>query len=467
MQVQANTPVELRGRAAWLWYLRFARDPLQALTRSYASHGPFLKLPYPRVSRKSAGRSFVVTIGSELNREILGNPTAWRPINIGPPGPNNSAPRRLARGILGMTGRKHEHYRRLLSPPLQRSARAPEMVRLAEEEVASWPMGKPIDLAAHVRKLVRTFAIGLLFGDDRSHGYPIADMINAGTNLNFSWKIFACPFNVPGTPYHRMMRDAVDMEGRIIEWANCKRGETDNRDLLSIVVNSPNENGAPSSNEEIINQTPTLFGAAFETCQNSLFWTLLLLDQHPRIARDLVDELRVSAGGELPSHQQLMQLPLLDTIVKESMRILPPVPQQFRVAEHDTTLAGYPLPFRTKALLSPFLTNRQPYLYPEPDRFKPDRWATINPSQYEYLVFSAGPRGCPGYAFGVAILKVAIATIMTRYRIELQPNTRIDYRVGVALTPRKRVPAILHPQNSVFAASSLRGTIRNLVRLPN
>jgi cytochrome P450 len=148
------------------------------------------------------------------------------------------------------------------------------------------------------------------------------------------------------------------------------------------------------------------------------------------------------------------------------MRILPPVPQQFRVAEHDTSLTGYPLPFRTKALLSPFLTNRHPDLYPEADRFKPDRWATIDPSQYEYLVFSAGPRGCPGYAFGVAILKVAIATIMTRYRIELQSNTRIDYRVGVALTPRHAVPAVLNRQNGTFDATPIRGTIRNLVRFP-
>ena len=91
------------------------------------------------------------------------------------------------------------------------------MTRLAEEEVDSWPMQQPIDLVAHAKKLVRTFAIGLLFGDDRSHGYPIADMINQGTSCNFSWKIFACPVNIPGTPYHEMMRGAEYIENRIIE----------------------------------------------------------------------------------------------------------------------------------------------------------------------------------------------------------------------------------------------------------
>src|SRR3954452_17820351 len=153
MLIHANTPVVLQGGAAWLWYLHFARDPIAAISLSYAKHGPFVRLPYPRILRKGAPRAFVVAIGSEFNRQILGNPTAWRPINIGPPGPNNSPVRRLSRGILGMTGPKHEHYRRLLSPPLQRSARAPDMIRLAEEEVDSWPMHQPIDLAAHAKKL--------------------------------------------------------------------------------------------------------------------------------------------------------------------------------------------------------------------------------------------------------------------------------------------------------------------------
>jgi cytochrome P450 len=366
-----------------------------------------------------------------------------------------------------MAGPKHEHYRRLLVPPLQgNAAKVPDMIRLAEEEVDSWPINQSIDLRAYGRRLIRTFAIGLLFGDDRAQGYPIADMISQGTNLNFSWRIFACPFNVPGTPYHRMMREAQDLENRIIKWADSKRGEMDRRDLLSVVVNSPDENGCPISHESVVHHTPTLFGAAFETCQNSLVWTLLLLDQHPQIAHDLYEELGGSHGG-LPSHQQLMKLPLLNAIVEESMRILPPVPQQIRVAQSDTTLNDYPLPTRTKLLLSSFLTNRDAELYPEADRFKPERWNSIAPSSYEYSVFSSGPRACPGYAFALAMLKVGVATIMTRYRIGLRAGTQINYKVGVALTPRRSIPAILHRQDGAFAAASIGGTIRDIIRFPN
>ncbi len=461
-----GTPTVLAWATASLWYLRFARDPLQAIARIHTIHGSFLKLPYPRISFRGPARALVVAIGPAFNRDVLSNPAIWRPINIGPPGGRNSTVRRLNRGILGMTGRQHEHYRKLFVPPLQRSAKAPEIIRLAEEQVASWPLDTPIDLATYAKKLVRTFAIGLLFGDDRPQGYPIADGITRMMNSNFSWRILACPVKIPGTPYHHMTRDAEELKRRIIAWADDKRGDVDRRDLLSILVNSPDENGCPASSENIINQTPTIFGGAFETCQNALVWTLLLLDQHPQVARDLYDELKEAGAGGLPSHQQLMQLPLLGAIIKESMRILPPVPHQIRVAQDDTHLHGYPLAKRTKLLLSCFLTNREPGLFPQADEFRPERWATIDPSPFEYSVFSGGARGCPGYALALAMLKVAIATIVLRYRITLQPDTRIDYKVGVALSPRRAIPAVLHRQDGEFASSAIRGRIRNIVHLP-
>jgi len=223
----------------------------------------------------------------------------------------------------------------------------------------------------------------------------------------------------------------------------------------------------PHSEAEIAAHIPTLLGAAFETCQNTLIWTLVLLSQHPRIARDLLDELRNRLAGAVPSLELIRDLPLLDAVINESMRILPPVPQQFRVATKDTALANFPVRSRTKVLISPFLTNRNPDLYPEPDCFKPERWSSIKPSSYEFFVFSAGPRACPGFWFGTSVLKVAIAAIMTRFHIVLAPNARIDYKVRLALSPNGNVPATLKRQDGAVTRSSIQGSIRNLVRFPN
>jgi cytochrome P450 len=467
MLVRANAPMLLNGLGAAHWYLRFLRDPLQAMLWSEAEYGSFVQLPHPPFIANGR-RAFVVAVGADFNREVLGNPSAWRTVSVGPGGPKNSAVRRLETGLIRMNGRPHEHYRRLVVPPLQHKridALGADMARIAEDEIGSWPRDQVIDLWMLVRKLLRTFAIGLLFGDDRSRGFPITNMLDLGIDLNWSVKVAACPLNLPGTPYWRMLRGAELLERRIIEWADCKRGHVDERDLLSVVVNNPDEDGHPASNEKIVGQTPTLLTAAYETCQNALIWTLMLLDQHPSITRDLFDELQ--SAGASSNFDKLMQLPLLDSVVKESMRILPPVPQQFRVAQHDATLAGYPVPKKTRVLLSPLLTNRDSDLYPEADRFIPMRWATINPSAYEYLVFSAGPRGCPGYWFGLCAVKVAIAAILARYRVSLVPGARIDYKVRLALSPRRGVPAILKRQDGAFSAAPIRGGIRNLVQLPN
>lgn len=464
MLVRNDRLVRLTLRDAAIWYSRFLRDPLQALIKSRTQFGSFIQLPHPRFPRKPR-RAFLVAIGPAFNSEVLANPAAWRPVNIGPGG----AARRLSMGIIRMTGERHAHYRRLLLPPLQRrsvDANGTRLVRLARESIGNWQLGRPIDLWANVRRLMRAFAVGVLFGDDRENGYPISDMINEGIE-NWSWKTVAFPVRIPGTPYDRMMRLAEEAERRILAWASSKRGNLDESDLLSIIVNKPDENGCPASDQSIVGHTPTLFGAAYETCQNAMIWTLILLDQHPEIARDLHREIQQHFVGGEADYEQLMQLPLLDAVIRESMRILPPVPQQFRVAQHDTRIGGIDVNKGTRVLLSPFLTNREPDLYPDPDCFRPQRWAAISPTPYENLVFSAGPRGCPGYVFGIAMLKVGIATIMAHYRIAFPPGTQIDYQVRIALSPKGKIPAVLVRQDGAFAASAIKGAIRTIVRFPD
>jgi cytochrome P450 len=465
--VRTDIPlVSLNRSASVRWYFHFIRDPLRAMLRINAAHGPLVQLPLGFAT--SARKRLVIAIGASFNEDVLHDPATWRTVRITAAGPKNSAYRRLGMGIIRMTGRSHQHYRRLLLSPLHRKSIAEigaDMVRLAEREVETWPMDQVVDLSAYVKRLVRTLAIGLLFGDDRPRGYPIADLIGQFFDFNWSWKIAACPVNLPGVPYRRMLRVGERLEQRIVEWADCKRGQLNGRDLLSIVVNSPDEHGNPPSHDRIVGQTPTLFGAAYETCQNALTWTLILLEQHPQVARELHDELQ-GAGAAL-TFDRLVQLPLLDGVVKESMRILPPVPQQFRVAQCDTTLAGHAMPKSTRVALSALITNRDPDLYPEPARFRPSRWQSIDPSAYEYLVFSAGPRGCPGYWFGLCAIKAALAAIFSRYRVALVSESRVDYKVRVALTPRNRIAAVLHRQDGGFAAAPIRGGIRDLVEFPH
>ncbi len=184
------------------------------------------------------------------------------------------------------------------------------------------------------------------------------------------------------------------LERRLLEWAGTKHGKADGRDVVSIIVNSPDADGNPPSDATLVGQIPSLFAAAFEAGQSALTWTLLLLAQHPQVAVQLLDELANKMGRTSPSLSDAGELSYLDAVVRESMRILPPVPFQIRVAQCDTKIFGYPVPRGTRVIFNAFLTNRMPHPYPSGDVFRPERWFTIAPTAFEFPVFSGGPHGC-------------------------------------------------------------------------
>jgi cytochrome P450 len=465
------TPTHLTGPAAMRAGWRLLRDPITAMLRNHAEYGPLIVvsdlLPFTRnVKLASLGLPLVMAAAPELNNEVLSNPAVWRPVAIFPGGPRNSAARRLGAGLARMNGPRHAHYRRLMLPPLRRAsveAQGERMIALAAQEIAAWPVGEPIDLWDRVCRLMHSYAIGLLFGDDRERGYPVAEMISDLFALKWSPKVRGCPINLPVTPYGKFLKHGETLERCILDWAGQKRGTLDAGDLLSIVVNNPEEDGNAARDTTIVGLMPQMFGAVFETCQNALIWTLVLLAQHPRVAGELLDELQTGLGDARPTLAAIADLPWLDAVIRESMRILPPAPMQARVAEQDTSLAGHPVPHGTRILLSSLVINRMPERYPAPESFRPERWASINPSAFEYPVFSAGPRNCPGYLLGMAMVKVAVAAILQRYRIEFPPASRVDYIAQPGLRPRGKVLAVLQPQDGAFSRSPIESNLVGLV----
>jgi cytochrome P450 len=467
-------PARVTGPAAWRWALRFGLDPLMATRRAFAAFGPFVVLAeaLPAVRRPRAvllNVPLVLTAGAAFNRELLSDPETWRGVSLLPGGPRNSAARRLAQGLTRTTGHHHAHYRKLVAPPLRRTsvnALAEKMARLAEAEVASWPAGERIDIREFTRRVMRNIAVELLFGGNSADGHSIAETVSGLMEGKWGGSAFALRINLPFAPYGRIVRDSALLERRLLEWARTKRGKVDDRDLVSIIVNNPDADGNPPSDAAIVGQIPSLFAAAFEAGQSALTWTLLLLVQHPHVAAQLLDELRNKMGRTSPSLSDAGDLPYLDAVVRESMRILPPVPFQIRVAQCDTKIFGYPLPKGARVILNTFLTNRMPHPYPDGDVFRPERWFTVAPTAFEFPVFSAGPHSCPGYWFGSTAVKIALAAILTRYRLVLAPNARIDYRVQPTMRPLQPVHALLHPQDGAFIAAPIGGRILDLVTLP-
>ena len=465
-----DAPVRLTGPAALRWGFRFAREPLMATRDCFETHGGFVvladALPLVRLRGVAMlGVPLVLTAGAAFNRELLSDPATWRGVSLLPGGPRHSAARRIGAGLTRMTGRRHAHYRSVIAPALRKAsvdALIGRMAALTEAEVATWPVGEPLELWDLTRQIMRRLAIELLFGGS-PEGYRIADLVSQLMEGKWSPGAFI-PVNLPITPYGRIVRTAEVLERCLLDWIASKRGQRDDHDLGSIIVNSPDADGTLPSDEAIAGQMPSLFAAASEASQSALTWTLLLIALHPRVAGDVSTELRGRQGGAVPALDE--PLSYLDIVIKESMRILPPVPLQIRVAQSDAAIAGYSVPKGTRVMLNTFLVNRMPDRYPEGDLFRPERWLAITPSAFEFPVFSAGPHACPGYWFGLAAVKVALAAILTRYRIVLGRDTRIDYRVQPTMRPLNALRVTLERQPGVGAATPVSGTLLNLLRLP-
>jgi len=173
--------------------------------------------------------------------------------------------------------------------------------------------------------------------------------------------------------------------------------------------------------------------------------------------------------GEPPTVEQLQHLPLLDRVVKESMRVLPPAPWNARVLSQPMEFGGYALPSGTEVFVSIYHTHHMPELYPQPEVFDPGRWEHITPSIFEYQPFSAGPRMCIGASFAIMEIKIILAMLVQRYRLQCLLRSTVDRSGLIVITPRGGLPMIVHKQDRQFTrgVGGIRGNVREMVTLPN
>lgn len=454
-----------RGLSVLGFYARFIADPIGSMRRSYAANGPLSALG--RVVPFGRERLSILAVGPRYNQRVLSDIEGYRTAGIILPGPKDSAQSRLRIGLVQMNGPHHAHYRRLLVPPLRRpkvDAMAARMAAIVDDELDHWPLGDA-DLWALCQRLVQRVSMRLLFAarDDEEDAICAAGLINTHFRMNGSRAVLGCPIDLPGTPYRRLLRHAEATEKHLLAWAKRRQGAPPGADLLSVVVNSPDEAGHRPHDRRIIGQVPTLYGASYETCQTALTWALFLIAQHPAAAHSLLDEVQALPEDPAALAASLDRAVLLDHAIKESMRLLTSVPFQIRVATRDTDLVDVDVKAGTRVYLSPFMTHRLPEIFPDPDRFKPERWDSADPSPFEYLTFSAGPRLCIGYWFGMTVLKMALARAMRRFRVSVHPDARIDRYVSVTLSPRRGLKVRIAPQDRAYRRVAFAGDINELV----
>jgi cytochrome P450 len=445
--------------------IAFLRDSIGFMARLYQRYG--------LVASWMAGNPWwLFAFGPEHNHQVLSDPARFNSAPIAPPGaPPDSALARLTYNLLSMNGAVHRQQRRLVLPAFHRKrveTYRDQMVALTARHLDAWRPGARLDLAAEMRRLTLCIASRTLFGldaerDAHSVGAEIQDWM---ARLESSG-VYLLPPGLPGGPFRRLLRRSDHLEERVRAMIDARRACPDGDDVLAMLLQARDEDGARLSESELIGQTSLVFVAGHETSSNALTWTLFLLAQHPQVAADLCDELAGELRGAPPTVEQLGRLPLLERVVKESLRLLPPAPFLVRVATAPFSLGAYHGPQGGTVTISPYLTHRLPELYDEPARFQPARWERLDAGTYGYLPFGAGPHMCLGATFALMEVRIVLAMILQRYRLAVVPGARIDRRVKITLSPRHGMPVVVHPADGRFAASRapVRGNIHEMVDL--
>lgn len=371
------------GLSAARIYLGLLRQPLSSFSEIAERAGSICILAVPFRPR---ARRVVFAFGREANRAVLSDPETFRTTGQGLSGPRGSALRRVRNGLTRTRGDKHRQLRALLIPKLQRravEAMAPRIGSILDEQLAGWRVGATIDLAREARALSLRISSEVLFGiDDRAQAARLGELLGDFMRRSYRLDVLATRWlgAVPGTPYAALERHAQRLEAETRQWIASRRGATGS-DLLSALIQAREQGIAGLTDDDLVGQVTLLFGASYETTAQALLFTLALLAQAPGEAISLREALGRGAREGSES---------LSNVVRESLRLLPPVPYTIRIATRDTTLLETPIRRSDRILISHFHAHRIPECFPEPDRFLPDRWREARPGPDRRLPVQCG-----------------------------------------------------------------------------
>jgi len=217
----------------------------------------------------------------------------------------------------------------------------------------------------------------------------------------------------------------------------------DQIDILSLLMSARDEAGNLMTDQELRDDLMTLIVAGYETTATAMTWGLYWIHQKPEVRQKLLQEL--DTLGESPDPMSIFRLPYLTAVCNETLRINPVgILTLPRVVQEPVELLGHPLEPGTVVVGCIYLTHQREDLYPQPRQFKPERFLERQFSPYEFIPFGAGARGCVGQALAVFEMKLVLATILSRYQIELvDRRPERPHRRGVTLGPITGVKMVI------------------------
>jgi cytochrome P450 len=400
------------GRASLKSFLK-EKSPLGPL-KILANHlGYFFQIPLPMF------KPYVV-FGADANKKILvteRDKVLWR--NTDP------VTDLLGQGVLIVDGEEHDHYRKLMEPSLHASRLAGYlnlMLHHTDKVSAQWRDGEIIDMLVESRKIALLIIMDTLFSKDvwddlEKIWKPVLksiEYISPG-----AWILWR---KMPRLGFRKPLKELDDYLFGVIEE---RRKEERKDDLLQHLIN------AGLTDKIIRDQMLTMLIAGHDTSTALLAWTFALLGQHPEIHQQVVNEIDKTNDVE--------RVPLLDNVIKESLRLYPPIHIGNRRIAEEMNFDGNTIPKEERLFYSIYLTHRDENVWENADSFCPERFSNgKKPAGLSYVPFGGGPRVCIGATFGQVEARVVLSRLLKNFTFEFT-NHKIHPHMGATLEPRPGV----------------------------
>ena len=408
------------GREALLAFFK-TRSPLGPL-KAMAKHvGRFFQIPIPGF------RPYVV-FGPEAARKVLvtdRNKLLWR--NTDP------VTDLLRHGVLVTDGEEHDHYRSLMEKPFhpsQLSNYTQMMLEQTDRVMSTWQDGQTVDMLVEGRKIALLIIMQTLFSKDAWKDIPSIWKPILKTIQYVSPGAWILWRKIPRLGYGRSLKVIDDYLYGIIN----DRRQTMNDDQSSIVHHHndllQHLIDAGLDDDTIRDQMLTMLIAGHDTSTALLAWTFALLGQHPEIHVQVKQEVDQAEG----------KYQLLDNVIKESLRLYPPIHIGNRRVAEEIEFAEGNVPAGERMFYSIYLTHRDPEIWENAEEFCPERFSHGRKTPpMSYIPFGGGPRACIGAAFGQAEARIVIARLLQTFSFEPLNADQIHPYMGATLEPHPGV----------------------------
>lgn len=393
------------------------------------------------------GDTFTFRLVGERPWVMVSHPNAVKEVFTGPPellhaGEGNRVllPLVGANSVLVLDEAAHKEQRRLLMPPFRGNHLASytdTMTAVAQAEIARWPRGEPVGLHPRMQRLTLEIILRTVFGLSQGERLDqlrarLVRMLTATTSGPVFMLSSLSPRQIRAALTHRMLRGIDRLLYDEIDERRRADPLGERTDVLSTLLRARHENGEPLSDVEIRDELVTLLLAGHETTATALSWVVERIIRHPDYVRRLTEEVR--AGDQT----------FCDAAVKETLRLRPVLSLVARRVKAPMTVGDVRLPAGVTVVPSIYLMHRRPDIYPDPKRFRPERFLEQRAGTYTWIPFGGGVRRCLGAAFAEYEMRIVLRELFDRCAVR-PANDRPEpvARRGITHSPGRGATVVL------------------------